>query len=226
MFLLPTGWALVDGAGAEGFEDGPHPPTYSYAVPRGWRAARRGIVVVKSGDSGWGRLHSPAPGSFFVVLQGATIWIERELTGLSPAHEYAVSFLAAYRTLGCGVHPTPCDGPAVLRLLVDGQETSGPIDLAPRFTRHEYKFVASTSTATIRFSNRGTAGGDRSAFLDAVAIQATGRHGSGIAESRLACRFFAVGSCTHIHLAVVTSPPSLVLPLLLSLPLPPMGFRT
>ena len=177
MFVLPTGWALVDGAAAEGFEGGPHPPTYSCAVPRGWRAAVRGnIRVVKSGNLAWGGLHSPAPGSYFVVLQGAyrgakpdPAWIEQELTGLSPAHEYAVSFLAAYR-------PDPYKQ-AVLRLVVDGKETSGPIDLAPKFTRRQYTFVASTSTATIRFSNRGTTAGDRSAFIDAVTIKATGRHG-------------------------------------------------
>ena len=178
---LLLGWFVLNGNADDGFENGPFYDTRTYQPPSDWHLGKAsptwgglagGAVVVKSGDASWGGLHSPAPGSHFVALHLANVWIDRVLAGLTPGHEYAISFLAAYQALGCG---GPCGGPAELRLLIDGVSLSGSVDLTPKFTRREYKFVATTASATIRFSNEGTAQGKRSAFIDAVKVRATAR---------------------------------------------------
>ena len=196
---LPT----PGGAATEDFEGGPH-PTGSHAnhPPFGWgsHGTTASIKVIRSGSLVSDvDLRSPAPGNYFVGLQGADCWIQRDLAGTSPGHEYAVSFLAAYWSRG---GPGNTYEPAVLRLLVDGAEISGAVALEPRFTRHEYKFVAAARSATIRFSSRGTANGDRTAFLDAVVIKATGRHGGG-GTVHMCCVQTSVcpSVCLSVHLS-------------------------
>lgn len=89
----------------------------------------------------------------------------RTLHGLVPGQLYGITFLAAYR---------PGHGAAVLSLSVDDAPLSGSdkIALTASFEQYESVFNATSTNATIGFSNVGTAPGDRAAFVDAVRVTA------------------------------------------------------
>eukprot|EP00729_Bicosta_minor_P021761 gene21761-11094_t len=134
----------------------------------GWKVAytpsANNLALIKNGAGAWGGLNSGSGGSF-VGLQRATVSIERTLHGLVPGQLYGITFLAAYR---------PGYGAAVLSLSVDDAPLSGSdkIALTASFEQYAYVFNATSTNATIGFSNVGTRPGDRTAFVDAVRVTA------------------------------------------------------
>ena len=154
-FEYPTSNYIYDDAGNTFFPEWP--------VSRS--EASNPLVVIRNGSPDWGGLDSES-GDTFIGLKKATVSIERKLVSLVPGHVYKIGFLAACRPVQYGLSDD-----CKLTLSVDGVLLSDQLSpKASAFQHYDYNFTATSTAATIRFSNEGMAAGDITTFLDAVEI--------------------------------------------------------
>lgn len=160
--LLPLGLLVTRTNGQQVANPGFEADTvgrYTYMTPTGWSAGG-GVVVVPSGSGPWGGLETP-DGSYYVSVQGSGAYVEQTLRGLSPGTAYNVQFWAAERP-GYGKAES-------MRVVVDGVVVLDSSHPPETFSQLTAVFVASASTAVVRFEN-DSPGGDNSFFVDAVSV--------------------------------------------------------
>lgn len=146
--------------------------SYTYMTPTGWRAGG-GVVVVPTGSGPWGGLVTP-DGSYYVSVQGSGSFVEQTVSGLRPGTAYNVQFWTAERP-GYGNAES-------LRVVVDGVVVMDSSHPPETFSHLTAVFVASASSAVVRFEN-DSPDGDNSFFVDAVTVTAAPGGGA------LSCEF-------------------------------------
>lgn len=177
LYAVGSAWSIGWAIGGTAFEDFEY-PTSNYIYDKGneffpdWVVSStgdsngRGVVVIKNGAGAWGGLDSGS-GDSFVGLKRATVSIERTLVSLVPGSVYKIGFLAACRP---GSSSMSRSDDCKLTLSVDGVSLSGQLSPEPSFQHYDDSFTATSTAATIRFSNEGMAAGDICTFLDAIKI--------------------------------------------------------
>jgi hypothetical protein len=132
---------------------------YVYRLPSSWNGAG-GTVVALNGNDPWGGLDSGS-GKYFLSIQGSGAYVEQTVNNLVPGATYEMHFLAAERP--------DYGGDEKLKVTVDGAEIWESTHPAEQFARYSAVFAATNTYATIRFEN-DSPGGDRSIFIDSVAV--------------------------------------------------------
>jgi len=132
---------------------------YTYMTPSGWSSGGNTIVVA-SENQPWGGLAS-ASGANFLSIQGAGSYVEQTIS-VTSGTSYEIRFFATHRP-GYGN-----DEEGIVT--VDGEVVFDyPNPMPDDFTEMTATFVATSSTATIRFEN-DSPDGDKSIFLDDVTV--------------------------------------------------------
>eukprot|EP00041_Stephanoeca_diplocostata_P010109 m.160445 g.160445 ORF g.160445 m.160445 type:complete len:488 (+) comp18025_c0_seq1:60-1523(+) len=143
-----------------GFErDHPGGP-FTRLVPSGWNASGS-VLLAANGNAPWGGLTSGS-GSFYVVLQGAGSYIQRNITGLQPNMQYTLSFMTAERP-GRPVEQR-------FTVSVNGQPLITNLYPFDQFTTHNAAFTTNAyGYAMVQFENTSPPG-DASVFVDNVQL--------------------------------------------------------
>ena len=130
---------------------------FVYMAPDGWSASGS-TVVCESGNGPWGGLSAPS-GGFYMSIQSPGTYLEQNISGLTAGEKHTVTFWAAHRP-GYGEEE-------LLKVGVDGSALfwEHPTD---EFTEYSEVFVATDSTAAIRFENVSPSGGANSAKASQV----------------------------------------------------------
>ena len=132
-------------------------------TPTGWIPSG-GVVIVQNGAAPWGGLTSSDASRNYISLQGFGSSLAQTLTGLEPGATYIVAFQAAHR---------PGYGEDEFLHVKLGEVTIWEaLHPADEFRDYSALFTATDSTETLRFENDSPEG-DRSVFIDAVAVTKT-----------------------------------------------------